>query len=105
MSLLKHEPSAQRPWAKTMLGLVCVDMVPPPTHAGFAGSAEHRMWRARVWYDAKATISDAKFVRRSGCEARAGAAPRRSRTPTGRRIECVVPPDGGNGAKGGTSAV
>src|SRR5262249_37997318 len=26
MSLLKHEPSAQRPWTNTMLGLVCVDI-------------------------------------------------------------------------------
>jgi hypothetical protein len=27
MTLLKLEPSAQMPWTKTMLGLVCVDMV------------------------------------------------------------------------------
>ena len=25
ITLLKHEPSAQSPWQKTMLGLVCVD--------------------------------------------------------------------------------
>jgi hypothetical protein len=25
--LLKHEPSAQIPWANTMLGLVCLAMV------------------------------------------------------------------------------
>src|SRR5258706_48294 len=27
ITLLKHEPSAQMPWAKTMLGLVCLDMI------------------------------------------------------------------------------
>ena len=27
ISLLKDEPSAQIPWAKTMLGLLCLDMV------------------------------------------------------------------------------
>ena len=27
ISFWKHEPSAQSPWANTMLGLVCVDMV------------------------------------------------------------------------------
>src|SRR5216683_7923988 len=26
ITLLKHEPSAQIPWQKTMLGLVCVDL-------------------------------------------------------------------------------
>ena len=26
MSLLKHEPSAQMPWQKTMLGLLCGDI-------------------------------------------------------------------------------
>src|SRR2546421_1158932 len=26
ITLLKHEPSAQRPWQKTMLGLLCADM-------------------------------------------------------------------------------
>src|SRR4051794_20509539 len=26
ITLLKHEPSAQRPWQKTMLGLPCADM-------------------------------------------------------------------------------
>src|ERR1700744_6593695 len=27
MTLLKHEPSAQRPWQKTMLGLFCSDIL------------------------------------------------------------------------------
>ena len=27
ITLLKQEPSAQRPWQKTMLGLVCVDFI------------------------------------------------------------------------------
>ena len=27
INLLKHEPSAQRPWQKTMLGLLCGDML------------------------------------------------------------------------------
>src|SRR5580693_2699032 len=28
-SLLKHDPSAQIPWANTMLGLTCGDIAPP----------------------------------------------------------------------------
>src|SRR6516162_3391897 len=28
MSLLKHEPSAHRPWTKTILGLVAIDSSP-----------------------------------------------------------------------------
>jgi hypothetical protein len=29
ISLLKHEPSAQMPWQKTMLGLLCGDIMDP----------------------------------------------------------------------------
>lgn len=32
--LVKQEPSAQSPWANTMLGLVCEDMVLPSCGAG-----------------------------------------------------------------------
>ncbi len=42
ITLLKHEPSAQIPWANTMLGLVCVGMVSSSV------ACNHRMVTRRV---------------------------------------------------------
>src|SRR5882672_5879515 len=47
ITLLKHEPSAQIPWQKTMLGLACVDVftVEPP-FIGKARPAATLAWKA-----------------------------------------------------------
>src|SRR6185436_6697041 len=46
ITLLKHEPSAQRPWQKTMLGLLCADIDSSfrgePTEVGIAASLRRR---------------------------------------------------------------
>src|SRR6266404_5469342 len=44
ISLLKHEPSAHSPWANTMLGLICADMLATPSFGddqGFATNATY----------------------------------------------------------------
>src|SRR3954465_4236585 len=50
ITLLKHEPSAQRPWQKTMLGLLCGDM-----HSSFGEDRRPRRSAADVEFTVRLT--------------------------------------------------